>query len=61
MFLLSQEHTDPEIVSVCPDAIPLSMHPTTIVHVMIFAFMFPLNPKGQHGFKLFTRLLVRPD
>ena len=41
--LLSQEHTEPLIVSVCPNAMLPNMHPTTIVHAKIFIFMPPFN------------------
>jgi hypothetical protein len=57
MFLLSQEHTDPAIVSIWPDAIPLSMHPATNVHVKIFAFIPPSNSQTPIECKLL--LIVR--
>ncbi|PYK28906.1 MAG: hypothetical protein DME59_01110 [Verrucomicrobia bacterium] len=54
-WALVHEHTVPAIVSVCPNAIPFSMHPATIVHVKIFIFMPPFNSQRQPGCKLLLR------
>jgi subtilisin family serine protease len=50
--LLSQEHTGPAIVSVCPNATLPNMHPATIAHVKIFTFMPPFNSQRQRDCKL---------
>lgn len=53
--LLSHEQTVPAIVSVCPNAIPLNMHPATIAHVNIFTFMVQLEREIQRDCKLLLR------
>jgi hypothetical protein len=44
-LLLSQAHTDPEIVSVCPNAAVPNMQAAMIVDMKIFAFMVVLNSR----------------